>query len=384
VTTSRSPFEHVIVGGGLQAALLALALRERQPGASVAIVERAPALGGNHTWSFHEGDVPAGARTFVEPLVVRRSPAYDVRFPGLSRTVSQSYATITSARLDEVVRERLSGGRCAVRLGVEAVEVGPRVVRLADGSALEGRLVVDARGPAPVPPGSAGFQKFVGVELRLDGGRAPERPVVMDATVPQADGFRFVYLLPLAPDRVLVEDTYFSTDAALDRATLRARAVEYARGLGLEPFTVEREEEGVLPLPWKPARTEALAAPLRAGYAGGWFHPVTGYSFPVAVRLATLLASLPADRAIGPELAALAREHRAQSRFAHLLNWMMFNAYSAADRWHVLERFYREMPEDTIMRFYALAMTWRDRARLVSGRPPRGFSLRLALSRRAA
>ena len=36
--------------------------------------------------------------------------------------------------------------------------------------------------------------------------------VVMDATVPQEDGFRFVYALPLDPDRVLVEDTYFSDD----------------------------------------------------------------------------------------------------------------------------------------------------------------------------
>ena len=44
----------------------------------------------------------------------------------------------------------------------------------------------------------------------------------------------------------------------------------------------------------------------------------------------------------------------------------------------MLERFYREMPEDTIRRFYALDMTVGDRARLLLGRPPRGFSLRLA------
>jgi len=126
------------------------------------------------------------------------------------------------------------------------------------------------------------------------------------------------------------------------------------------------------------------AAPLRAGFAGGWFHPATGYSFPVAVRLATLVASLPAERAIGPELLALARRHRAQARFAHLLNWMMFRAYPPGERWHVLERFYRDMPEDTILRFYSLETTWRDRARILSGRPPRGFSLRRALSPRRA
>jgi lycopene beta-cyclase len=114
-----------------------------------------------------------------------------------------------------------------------------------------------------------------------------------------------------------------------------------------------------------------------AGYAGGFFHPVTGYSFPVAVRLASLLASLPPERAFGAELEALAQRHRAQARFAHVLNWLMFRAYPPPSRWRVLERFYREMPADTIRRFYALDMTVKDRARLLLGRPP-GFSFRLA------
>ncbi len=200
----------------------------------------------------------------------------------------------------------------------------------------------------------------------------------MDATVPQADGFRFVYVLPLAEDRVLVEDTYFSDTDRLDRETLRGRALAYAQEKGLSPFSVVREEEGVLPLPWAGPLPRPEAPPLVAGYAGGFFHPVTGYSFPVAVRLASLLASLPPERALGPELDAFARRHRAQARFAHVLNWLMFQAYPPPSRWHVLERFYREMPEDTIRRFYALDMTVGDRARLLLGRPPRGFSLRLA------
>ncbi len=105
---------------------------------------------------------------------------------------------------------------------------------------------------------------------------------------------------------------------------------------------------------------------------------MTGYSLPVAARLAALVASLPPDRVFGARLSAFARRHRAQRRFAHLLNWLLFRAYPAKSRWHVLERFYREMPEDTIRRFYALDMTVADRARLLLGKPPRGFSFRLA------
>jgi lycopene beta-cyclase len=175
-----------------------------------------------------------------------------------------------------------------------------------------------------------------------------------------------------------VEDTYFSDEPRLDRDGVRARSLAYAEGAGFAPFEVVREEEGVLPLPWSGPLPRPLEAPLAAGYGAGFFHPVTGYSFPVAVRVASLVAGLPPERALGPELQSLARRHRAQARFGHLLNWLMFRAYPAASRWHVLERFYREMPDETIRRFYALDMTVADRARLLLGRPPRGFSFRLA------
>jgi lycopene beta-cyclase len=370
-------FDYVIVGGGLQGGLLSLALLARRPGATIAVVERDATLGGNHTWSFHEGDVPQGAHDWVFPLVAHRWPGYEVRFPALARAVHQSYASIPSPRLDAVVRERLAAAPgCALVTGATVESIGPREVRLADGRELAGRLVVDARGPQPAAVESAGYQKFVGLELALDGPRAPALPVVMDATVPQQDGFRFVYVLPLARDRVLVEDTYFSDSDALDRAALRGRCLAYAAGQDWGEPTVVREEHGVLPLPWRGLVPGEPRAPLVAGYAGGWFHPVTGYSFPLAVRLAALVASPAPEQALGPGLEALARRVRRQARFAHLLNWLMFRAYPPEARWHILERFYRDMPEATIRRFYALDLTWGDRARLLSGRPPRGLSLR--------
>ena len=49
----------------------------------------------------------------------------------------------------------------------------------------------------------------------------------MDATVPQRDGFRFMYVLPLAEDRLLVEDTTFSDSPRLDQEALRESVHEY-------------------------------------------------------------------------------------------------------------------------------------------------------------
>jgi lycopene beta-cyclase len=48
---------------------------------------------------------------------------------------------------------------------------------------------------------------------------------------------------------------------------------------------------------------------------------------------------------------------------------MMFRAAEPSERYRILERFYR-LPEPLISRFYEGSLTWRDRVRILTGRPP--------------
>ena len=371
-------FEYVLVGGGLQNALVAMALLDRERPPSIALVERGERLGGNHTWCFHADDVPAGAARWIDPLVAHRWAGHEVLFPTLRRRIDSTYAAITSERLDAEVRARLGAG--GLRLGRTARAVEAHRVVLEDGETLSGKVVIDARGPGHGDDGGCGYQKFLGLELALERPHGLEVPLLMDATVAQIDGFRFVYVLPLAPDRLLVEDTYFSDGAAIDRAALRERALGYAKSRGFGRAEVVREEEGVLPMPWRGDGLPRPAAvgPLAAGYQGGWFHPATGYSFPVAARLAALVGAVEADQLFGAELARMAAGVRRQAAFARQLNRFLFRWCAPAERWQLLERFYR-LPEDLVRRFYALDLAPQDMARILLGRPPRGLSLRARL-----
>lgn len=387
-------FDYALVGGGLQAGLIALALRDaaRRAGAAaprVAMVERGATLGGEHLWSFHAGDVAPEARGFVEPLVVRRWPRWRARFPRLDRTFERPYASISSRRLHEVVSASLlAAPGSALLLEHEARRVSAHEVEI-DGAAgprsLTAALVIDARGPDRAAlVGRVAFQKFVGLELELAAPldeAAAETATVFDATVEQTDGFRFFYALPFARDRVLVEETFYADAPALDRAALRRSILAYADERGMRVREVVREEAGVLPLPIDaamPMQEPGADAPLLAGYAGGFFHPTTGYSLPLAARVASIVAAHAPEQAaiaLGPERDRVAR----QARFCALLNRLLFRAIAPEARRNVLERFHT-LPEETVLRFYALATTPADRARVVCGRPPRGMSLRRALS----
>jgi lycopene beta-cyclase len=372
-------FDYALAGGGLQAALLVLAIRDRHPDARIALLERSERLGGNHTWCFHSGDVSAKARGWIQPLVSHSWEGYEVRFPGFERSLDDPYSCILPEQLDAAVEAALLPEGSALYRATEVAELSPTRILSANGQHVEARLVLDARGPGALPREGTGFQKFVGLEVELEQPHGLERPLLMDATVDQADGFRFMYVLPLGPRRLLVEDTRFANDATIDSDACRARIHAYCARRDWTIADISREEVGILPMPWTGATPEPRGGVLTAGYRGDWFHPATGYSLPVAARLAQAVADGDPDDIRARGMGAFWREHRRQRNYCQFLNRMLFRWYPPEMRWRVFARFYR-MPIPLIRRFYAMQLSVADRTRLLVGRPPGGLSARYRLA----
>ncbi|WP_267414265.1 MULTISPECIES: lycopene beta-cyclase CrtY [unclassified Sphingomonas] len=383
------PCDVAIVGGGLAGGLIALALRARHPALDVRLIEAGMSVGGNHLWSFFGSDVDAADRWIVAPLVEHDWQGYDVAFPGHARTIDASYHSVTSARLDAAVRAAMAPG--ALMLGRKVLAASATAVVLADGDRIEARGVIDARGPGKLSCLELGWQKFVGRELLLAEDHGATRPVVMDATVAQIDGYRFMYALPFGPRRMFLEDTYYSDTPALDRATIGARIKAYADARGWRIAAAERDEAGVLPVAiggdfeayWR----SGGAGVAKAGMRAGLFHPTTGYSLPDAVRTAAMLAARTsfAGADLHEATHGAARAAWDARGFYRMLDAMLFKAAEPAERYRVLERFYR-LDARLIGRFYAGRSTMIDKARLLIGKPPVpiGRAVRALAGQRAA
>lgn len=375
---AAAPFDVLIVGAGLHGSLIALALLDADPALRLGLIERDPQPAGNHTWCFHRGDVPADVGGWLDRLPLTTWPGYRVAFPGFERAVDLPYCGLASADLAAQLRDVFAARDTAVLLtGSEVVAVDQHAVRLTDGRALSARLVIDARGGGNV--GATGYQKFLGLEVELAADCGLDRPLLMDACLPQGPQFRFMYVLPFGPRRLLIEDTAFARTPHLDPVARRAAIHAYAAARGWTVKAVLREESGLLPMPWQ-AAVPAPTLPLKVGYAGGWFHPATGYSAPCALRLATLLARHWRDPL--PALQAEWRRHRRQFRLGLLLNALAFRGFAPDLMWQPFARFYR-LPLATIGRFYRLQCTAADVARLLLGRPPRGFGSAWRAGRRS-
>jgi lycopene beta-cyclase len=356
-----------ILGGGLSGCLIALALAEKQSLLDVRLIEAGEQLGGNHIWSFFDSDLAPEDRWLVEPLICHRWDGYDVAFPKHSRTMDAVYNSIRSPRLDAVVRNRINHDKI---MHANITTVSADEITLSDGRVVKPARIIDARGPGDISTLNLGWQKFVGLEIHVPGGHGLTRPTIMDATVEQIDGYRFVYCLPFDAETVFIEDTYYSDTPELDVAAIRERIITYANSKGWHTNGGGHEETGVLPVVWGGDFDAYWASTgqdnAKAGLRAGLFHATTGYSLPDAVRLACRYAESLPDAATSR---ALAKAHWQNQGYFRLLGKMLFNAAEPGRQYSIFERFYTLSPA-LIARFYAGKLTWADKLRILSGKPP--------------
>ncbi len=376
----------MVIGGGLAGVLCAAALQRADPQQAVLVVEQGPRLGGNHRWSWFDSDLNARGHGLLAGIARSHWPRHEVRFPKFTRLMENGYNSITSADLHDWASQLLRPDQLLLGAQVNSLDAGGAV--LGDGRRISADRVLDARGPGSTAGMAVGWQKFAGFELDVPG-HGLTHPIIMDARVRQHDGYRFVYTLPLSPDRLFIEDTFYSDGPEIDLAALREAVRRYAAEFGV-PGAEHGFETGALPIViagdpqaiW-PADAMADAAPAgmpgvaRVGMAGGFFHHTTGYSLPLAVGNALAFADALTftDTLFGgdaPDADWWRRrflQHWRDQGYFRLLNTMLFRAAEPDLRYRVFQHFYR-LPDGLVQRFYAGKPKLADQLRIVTGRPP--------------
>ena len=366
---SVTRYDLIIVGGGLSGGLLAYRLSQKRPELKVLLIEKDHKLGGNHTWSFHGGDLAESDVAWIKPFIIQSWADHEVCFPKLARTIPAAYFSLSSERFHEVLSLALP----SISLGQTVTEVGVNFVLLENGKKLEAGCVVDARGFAKADPRYVGYQKFVGLDLELTAPHGLKRPVLMDTMVEQGEDFRFFYLLPWSETTLLIEDTRYSLSPELPVEDLRTSIHAYARQRGWQAKRVIREETGVLPIPlrekYRQASTDTATPAI--GVRADLFHATTGYSLPYAVRTANEISELKilSLKTVQAALSSHAKKELGSAGLYRILNRMLFLGAKPSERVGVMQRFYT-LSDSIIARFYSGRLNSADRLALFAGTPP--------------
>ena len=279
----------VIAGGGLAGALAALAMARHRPDVPVMIVEEGETFGGQGVRSFTDAELGQAGAELIGPL--ERWPGFYVAFPGFSRNLGIAYAGFGAVDLHRALVEILDPKH--YRLGAKVVAVREDALVLEGGEEIKAQGAIDARGAASLGALDLVYAARLEREYRFKAPHRVDRPVLVDATVAQTEGLRFVQCLPLAEDRLVVADVMIS-DRALPDAGAGARLDAYVAARGWKPTGGGGEQVQVRPLPtggdfaafWR----QSGARVAKLGVRGGFVHPVTGRTLGDAVDTALLLS----------------------------------------------------------------------------------------------
>ena len=373
-----------ILGGGLAGGLVALALARWCRHVSVLLVDEAEHLGGNHVWPFLGSDVSRAGRALLSPLVVAGWRGYAVHFDAYSRDLPGAVYAASSGRLDAALRHTLPAE--SILTGARALACSANAVTLVDGTRIEARAVIDARGLRNTAALTGGWQRYLARHVRMERPHGLLRPILVDARVKQIDGPRFVSCLPLGDDEMLIEDSDYGHGhghghgTMVPEATLAARIDDYARAQGWRVREVLGDQHGARPIIaggdfaafWRANGGETA----RAGMRAGLFHPLTGEALTEAARFAlAVVRRVPANVADldGQALAQFGRtwaqRHWQRGAYARRQAAMVQAAPGPDGGAHVLEALYR-LDHAAIARMHAGRPSATDLARLCLGQHP--------------
>jgi lycopene beta-cyclase len=280
-----SSYNLVIIGGGCAGLALARQLVRAAPGLRFLVLEARTAYTDDRSWCFWGRD-----HHTLAALVSMRWDRWMFSRHGGQDTVQQqsgwSYQYIRSIDYYQRALACLAASKNAsIRMGVHVLEIqqashGLHITTTA--GAMCAQHAVDTR-PQLIGSAPMMFQSFIGEELVGDQAACQTAGLMLDMAT-DTHGFRFVYRLPLGPDRVLIEATRFARAPvnlevlAADQARARAR---YAPN-----GSVVRQEQAHLPMGYWPAQAAALGSQhsnpsglVLAGQSAGALRASTGYGF---------------------------------------------------------------------------------------------------------
>lgn len=269
----------LILGGGCMG--LSLAMRLANTPLSVVIVEPRRTYTEDRTWSFW-----APARHAYSDCVRATWQRWSVALQGETVTRQAqdlSYQTLASERFyTRALSVCADAPNITLHTGVAAHTAA---ARRADGTVtvdteaghLRARHIIDTR-PDPTPPPYV--QAFYGEEIVVDAAVFADDTVdLMHFAPPRAERIDFLYVLPFAPDRALIEMTSLGvTPPSFDELQKTLAGVIAARSAG-HGHSVIRSERGRLPMGRIGPGGQRNPATVAAGLRGGAARPSTGYAF---------------------------------------------------------------------------------------------------------
>ncbi|CAN5740346.1 lycopene cyclase family protein [soil metagenome] len=376
----KTEYEYVIVGAGCAGLSLCCYLLEQGVTEPILILDAKGEFTDDRTWCFWDVET-----TPFSHLAAKRWSSWTVHADGATvehKSKDHPYQCLTAADFYDNALDRIARpGNVTLHLN-EAVrsykEHDYETFVLTEKGSYTAGHVFDGRG---MPPDSPTFQqarrqaiwvpqKFLGLRIRsrkpvFD----PAQCKLMDFSVSQQRGLRFVYVLPLSEREALIENVYLS-EADISTDGHRSELENYifdAYDLSPEDYVVDDEERGYIPMTDYAFPRRLGERAYSIGMLGGESRPSTGYTFLRIQRYCRALAENIVAGREPPRRLDPARYKLLDKVFLRFMNEHPEKCPA------VYRQMFTGLPPDTLVRFLTEKSTLSDDLRLVLAMPKMPF-----------
>lgn len=370
-------FDYIFTGGGMAAASLLLRML-KQPELQekrILIADPKAFAGMEKTWCFWEE-----GEGFFEDLKEKSWNKAWFHAPGFSKELNLKPFRYKMLRSEALFMHALqqTEDRPGIRIIHESVagfgrENGKIQVNLSSGEKVEAGIVFNSIPPLTEkkPDHFYLLQHFRGWFIRT---RKPlfdtESATLMDFRISQEGDCRFVYILPYAPDRALVEYTVFS-ESLLKDEEYEKHLSAYLQGLAPDGFDILQKEAGVIPMYSAPFPESGIPGIINIGTKGGMTKASTGYTFMKVQKhsdaiVAGLLAGKVPDN----------QTFRTSPRFSWydrvLLRILAQKSMAGRD---IFKALFQKNPPETVLRFLQEESGFAEELRIMRSVPALKFMM---------
>jgi lycopene beta-cyclase len=289
-------YEYIIAGGGMAGLSLAFYLNESSlKDKKILIIDRDKKDENDHTWCFWENE-----NSVFEEIVFQRWSKFWFHgtrdFSELLSFGDYQYKMIRAIDFYEFVIEKLirNSNISFVRADITGIEND--VVKTSDGEFTAREFVFDSfsRKEYNEPEYHNLWQHFLGWTIETaENIFDPDKMTLFDFRVEQKGECRFIYILPIAKNKALIEFTVFS-DNLIEMEEYEENLKKYISGhLPAENYEIKETEYGIIPMSDEPHQQNPASNVVRIGTSAGYVKPSTGYSFKrTQTRLQSLVNNL--------------------------------------------------------------------------------------------
>ena len=376
---SALEFDYLIVGGGAAGLSLAyhIAQEPRLADKKVLIIESEAKQQNDRTWSFW-ADAPGP----FDGIVAHEWRKIAFRSPGFERVIDLGryrYKTINGLDYYRFVHQALASNpqftwlRTQVGNLTHTRRIGVRASTAA--GEFTARYAFDSRPPdleKLKQPAKHRYllQHFVGWEIETETDVFdPATVEFMDFRGEQQHEARFMYVLPFAPRKALVEYTLFS-ETVLAKEAYEVAIREYlSNTLGLKSYRITAEEKGAIPMTDHPLPARTGSHVINLGTRGGRAKPSTGYAFKrIQQHSARLVAALATTG--HPPADATGDQWQFRLFDTLLLDIMQRRGETTRD---IFRQLFERNPVERIFRFLDEQTSWADNLRVMNSVQPWPF-----------